>query len=517
MVEKYLMPGPLRPSPGSVSVLRRFGGRDEPQCLPPTRHSILETTSCWLLSSAPSEHNTLLIRGRAGSGKTTIMATLETFVWRLGRIGASIFFTPDQPTFSSPGYVIRLIAAQLAACDARVAVAIAATLNSIDDISHISLSEQFDRLIVEPLTDARPLYPNGPIVVLLDALDQCGTPETRQELLSVFKEKLATVPHFVRFVISSRPEPDIVDTLKDVTLSRNLDKLNCNADIEALIRSEIRKIHSSARLQDLHLDASWPGAPSVSLLVKKAAGSFLWVVAACRIINCKDPDARLKALLQEVQLEGVWKEEIALDVLLKFGLRMAGNWDDNSFRDRFHAAFGPIVAGREPLLDRHIRQLAPHLDVNDLISIFERFRFLIRTMSAGLLTKIHPFVHQFLSDTRRCGHGSPWVLDISSHLCALAIHSLSLIESDIALEMLDAPALSALDLRPVELWASHLPLHACRHWIDYIHQCPKGAELETELLRFSLHTFNDWFAVTDGKDKLALLISWVEVSVCSHH
>ena len=58
----------------------------------------------------------------------------------------------------------------------------------------------------EPLTTLTASHNLGPIIIILDALDECGTPETRNELLDLLSSGLLGM---FRLSIASRDEPDI--------------------------------------------------------------------------------------------------------------------------------------------------------------------------------------------------------------------------------------------------------------------------------------------------------------------
>jgi hypothetical protein len=48
-----------------------------------------------------------------------------------------------------------------------------------------SLARQFS-ILLGPLSTLKDLHTEGPIVIVLDALDECGTPQSRRPLLKVF-------------------------------------------------------------------------------------------------------------------------------------------------------------------------------------------------------------------------------------------------------------------------------------------------------------------------------------------
>src|SRR5271156_1915940 len=71
------------------------------------------------------------------------------------------------------------------------------------------LSEQFDKFILEPM---QTLTGVGVFVIVIDALDEC---DDRASILRVLaKHKL---PENIRFIITTRPEGDIMRQLKGVS------------------------------------------------------------------------------------------------------------------------------------------------------------------------------------------------------------------------------------------------------------------------------------------------------------
>ena len=69
-----------------------------------------------------------------------------------------------------------IFAANLAACIGLSPTPITSTVGT-----------QFWYLIMEPLAELVMKIDRGPIVIILDAVDECGTVESRRELLGAFK------------------------------------------------------------------------------------------------------------------------------------------------------------------------------------------------------------------------------------------------------------------------------------------------------------------------------------------
>ncbi|EJC99180.1 uncharacterized protein FOMMEDRAFT_160751 [Fomitiporia mediterranea MF3/22] len=74
-----------------------------------------------------------------------------------------------------------------------------------------SPARQFEKLLLNPLSSAKGA--KGPIIIIIDALDECGTAEQRREILELLKVNFANLPLEVQYFITSRPENDILRSL----------------------------------------------------------------------------------------------------------------------------------------------------------------------------------------------------------------------------------------------------------------------------------------------------------------
>ena len=70
------------------------------------------------------------------------------------------------------------------------------------------MDDQFDKLLLGPLTSLS--EDPGPIIIIIDNLDQCGrTIDAQKDLLNILSEEWKDLPHFLRFLIVSHSEDDI--------------------------------------------------------------------------------------------------------------------------------------------------------------------------------------------------------------------------------------------------------------------------------------------------------------------
>ena len=140
----------------------------------------------------------------------------------------------------------------------------------------------FNKLLRVPLTSAAEKL-TGPIIIVLDALDECGDQGTREALLEILATKLSRLPTIFRFLITSRPEEDIKSRFADSNLVMSLESMvegDAVSDVQAYIESQLGAIRAKK-----NLPMNWPPANQVSLLVENSEGLFIWASTMCKLID----------------------------------------------------------------------------------------------------------------------------------------------------------------------------------------------------------------------------------------
>ncbi|KAF9526769.1 hypothetical protein CPB83DRAFT_769747, partial [Crepidotus variabilis] len=126
-------------------------------------------------------------------------------------------------------------------------------------------------------------------LVVVDGLDECQDSDVQCDLLRVIAEasKIFLIP--VRFLIASRPEVRIKNTLySDLSFhtvdlkTMDLDQdPNARQSVEQFFRSEfdeIRKDHPE------FLDSSWPSEQVIQFLIDKSSPQFIFASTIIRYI-----------------------------------------------------------------------------------------------------------------------------------------------------------------------------------------------------------------------------------------
>lgn len=110
----------------------------------------------------------------AGTGKSTISRSLAGRLQRSGRLGASFFFKRGERDRGVSSKLFTTISSQLTRGNPALAPFIKKAKDDDPDIGTKGVSDQFDKLISNPLSKFSSINGAIPcIVILIDALDEC--------------------------------------------------------------------------------------------------------------------------------------------------------------------------------------------------------------------------------------------------------------------------------------------------------------------------------------------------------
>jgi WD40 repeat protein len=482
------------------------------ECLPNTRRDVLEHITDWI-TNPQNEYNVLWLHGLAGSGKSTISTSIANLFRDLNRLGAFVFFSCDVKKRSDPATVVRTLAYQLGSFDPRLGVAIAANIDATPSITQAPIGFQFSKLLVGPLTSLEALFDEGPIVLILDGLDECGNPRARRELISVLAEEIGKLPAFVRTIVTSRAELDIrnafehkgnvrvmgLETTSDVT----------HSDIMSYFRHHMARIRADNNV--LQLTPDWPGSRKLRALCDRACGLFIWASTAVFFIEeGHDPEERIDILLQA----GVSSDaESALDILYTKALQSAA-LADSTFISDFQAIIGTIICAKDPLT---------HSAIDHLLALDKRRPSLHTLLRLGCVLEcstdkpvrvLHPSFADFLSNPRRCKN-TAWLIDLSSRNFMLASRCLDRLEETLRRNLYD----STLSLSKIDVDLPEHIAYACVFWIDHIcmvneELTPIGHRVEKFLFHHLLHWLEAMSILKrswDSAELLTRIAEWARV------
>lgn len=234
------------------------------------RQWLLNELEGWLLQN---NSRVFVITGDPGAGKSAVMAHL---VNRHPQVAAYHFCIASLADSLDPFTFVRSIAAQLATQYENYRAGLQAL-----DLKHVADYDPgvlFRRLVSEPLHAERP---PRPLLLLVDALDEAFSQGPRN-IARVLCERLDDLPQWVRLVVSTRKEPEIL-ALFSRFRSYEIDtgREENQQDVASYLEHKLREPGLAKTLSEVEIDlktiAAW--------ISQKSEGNFLYVTQALAAIE----------------------------------------------------------------------------------------------------------------------------------------------------------------------------------------------------------------------------------------
>ncbi|KAG8742003.1 hypothetical protein FRC10_002120 [Ceratobasidium sp. 414] len=305
-------------------------------CLDGTRKEIIADIAAWCESSNDSERM-LWVHGHAGLGKSTIAASVCQKLDGLNMLAASFFCKRDNNERRDPQRVLTTAIHGMAHCQPAYAEALTtAILQNTSICGSPSTKTQYDKLIVDLSRLSKVSTATRRLVIVVDALDECGDEQTRRRLLTQL-HGMSQALNWLKVVITSRPDRDIkryfdLAPREHVFATRDVQNYGATDDIREFIRHRLRDSP----------DAEFLPANAELNLADKANGLFIWAHIACEfILDGTDPRARFESLLEKTEVTPTIN---ALDILYDAAIEVSvGKGGTDNIRD-VQQCLGMIVA-----------------------------------------------------------------------------------------------------------------------------------------------------------------------------
>ena len=177
-----------------------------------TQESIFVTVESWL-DDRRSSNRVMVISGNAGMGKSVIAAVMCKKMQEKGRLSGNHFCHHDKARHRNPKVMLQSLACQLSRCLPEYKRALVEQLsrNLGIEINDLEVGELFELLLEEPLSKIR--NPGFTSLVIINALDESEY-RGRNELLDVIAKYFNKLPIWIRFLLTTRPEMSIANSLK---------------------------------------------------------------------------------------------------------------------------------------------------------------------------------------------------------------------------------------------------------------------------------------------------------------
>ncbi|KAL0573601.1 hypothetical protein V5O48_008360 [Marasmius crinis-equi] len=418
---------------------------EQPRCLLGTRRRTLSEILSWI---STGEESLLWLSGIAGSGKSSVMATLHDYLAQIGRSGRlAAYVRFHRSTFASPSKFVKALAYRLASFDRRLGAEIATVLDDQPVILQQPLANQLLSLVTQPLDKYKAtMKAQGQIIVLIDGLDECmeepGGSGAFNELLTLFSQLASRKTFkrfpFLRFIVASRPEEPIHTAFTKSTKPDNdpdhptirhlrLDTSSpeTTADILHYLTVKFAEIfQKNDEFKDMCEQQN-----AVQRLAESSHGLFIWAAVVFRFLRDFPRPGRLRSAL-DMTLHQNTSAVGTLNELYSTLLESVAGDGDEDIKSHIRTILGFVVAFEKvkstglispevALTETILRGLLIHLtdEVDDILFLLPKLGAFIEGAYSvdspdAELDLLHKSFEDYLTNERRAG---VWYVDVKGH------------------------------------------------------------------------------------------------------
>ena len=447
-----------------------------PQCMEGTRMDILKKVDGWL--DNVDVPNILWISGSPGAGKSAIASTLISKLAKQRRLGSSFFFKRGHASLGDPTTLWRTVASDLARFHPDVKLSLIEFLNT-GGSRHDDIGLHFECMIEEPLRKNNEKLSINPPVVVLDALDECGSDISQSAQRHILLDTLtrwSQLPRLFKLVVTSRGER-VPRSFYDVSVCHHI-VLETGDSVSTETTNDVRVFFekSFAKIVELYpsLSPTWPEKAVIDQLTTRAAGLFIWAKTAMAFMEEEEgiPNTQLKLILNGEL--GYGRNNI--DTLYQQILDVSFKDCKDAMLEAFRAVVGAIVVSKMPLHRDDLKFFLGRGGYDDETkwdSVLQKLSSVISKGELdGLLRIRHLSFAEFLGDAGRCREC--FIIDRSAQSQSLALACLQLMNGALkfnicnlgtsylrndSVEDLPSRIRKAIPTRlsyPCRFWAAHL-------------------------------------------------------------
>jgi len=269
------------------------------RCMEGTRKVLLKQILKWVASTSVKlglvYRNTCWIYGLPGIGKTSLAHSICASLHDQDQLAGAYFCRRDNPALSEPINILPTLIYKLAIIFPPFRSIVAERLRKDPNITPESMKHT---LFIDFIRELSGL-PEKTLVLVIDALDECGSSQSRPSILKSLTIAAAHVP-WLKIIITSRTEGDIQRCFNGLTPATHL-RYDMTTDKEATSDLRIFAKHRFAKVVSKRfLQPSWPEQSLFDRTISQAAGLFIFIeTLALALEQCEDPTMLLKATLRD--------------------------------------------------------------------------------------------------------------------------------------------------------------------------------------------------------------------------
>jgi hypothetical protein len=417
----------------------------------------------------------------AGTGKSTLSRTVAQSFAEKGQLGGSFFFKRGERDRGSAAMFFTTVAAQLTTKIPGLGPFIGNAIDADPAISKKALKEQFEKLILQPLSKIQsdPLQPLT-VVIVVDALDECEREEDISTILLLVSRFRDITSVHLRIFVTSRPEFQIRLGFKSMKegiyqdlVLHEIPRTIITEDISAYFQHELENIRHSRSLP-----VDWPGQGNIQTLVEMAVPLFIFAATVCRFVRDPrwNPKTRLATILeyqttsQASRLNGTY-----LPVLDQLLVNQDGA-EKEKLAAEFREVVGAIILLANPLstislaglLGIQADEIAHRLDL--LRSVLS-----IPANQAHPVRLFHLSFRDFLLDPQKREKSLFWIDERETHEriaknCLQLMSNSKNLKKDICNLQKPGVLRSEVDSQTINVYLPAEIQYACRYWVYHLEQ-----------------------------------------------
>ena len=493
---------------------------DQPYCLPNTRKSVLRQIYEWIDGEVEHSHKPLYwLTGLAGTGKSTIAQSVARELSGKNRLGASFFFSRDKnDDVRRSRLFCTSIARQLAQHSAEFERQITAALAVDKTVLSRSLNLQWQQLVLDPLLKLKDKISRSPLLIVIDALDECADTEHIELLTSLLAQLIDLGASFIKVLLSSRPDSLIRESFEKISQDRyeefvlhKVPRREVDEDIRLLLKTEFTKIQKKRKLP-----SSWPSDDHIEALVQRAQGLFIWADTACRFVSegglsftktrfSKLVDNDTYTAAPEKGLDKLYLTILTESISIRYAVYEEEELEE--LCEIIKIVLSAIVISFSAMSITSLHQLT-HLEEFEIIASLEHYHALldIQDQCKTPIQIHHPSFRDFLVNGKRCTDDRFLVDETNAHakmaIYCIRLMSLELNKDICSLHEVDA-VVEDVPKEKIESCISETLCYACLYWVDHLQRGSNYIDDDSSAHTFLQRHLTHWLEALSLVGKLS--------------
>ncbi|KAG8805761.1 hypothetical protein FRC17_005348, partial [Serendipita sp. 399] len=463
-------------------------------CEAGTRVEILAKIQSWSIEKS-TEKQIFWLNDAAGTGKTTISATLARR-WAIeGRLAGRFFFSPNSSTTETTRDFCIAVAKDIATNQPTLANTINEAIKATPASRRAWFDVQLRTLVIDPL---QALESTDCVILVVDALDNCIDDKERTEFLRAFLQHLHLARNMKLF-LTSRPLQDIFDMLAPSPLVHGADvqllnvRKSDNSDISIYVEQRLRSIISPEQQE---------------MIVSRSGGLFLFAATLCRMLEKGRHRNDILKILSDVGVTE--KLERKMDVLYLSALKQAVV--DKDANKLMMSVLSLIIIAYQPLSINTLRKfLSDNLHVKDFV---QDLSSVLKDGDPDRPVKVlHPTFREFVLSNEERANG--FVVNPITSSAAMAIACIDTLEQFLSEDIFRLDQSGRLPVRNADIIDLDLIInthttaaerYASAFWAHHVAVSEIDPQLWSRVLRFISHKFLNWVELMSWRESLGICI-----------